>query len=68
MGKTSSESKNKYRNKVYDQINIIVPKGQKETLQTIAQTQGESLNGFIKIAIDERVARLNEMRRTADEE
>ena len=57
MGKTSAESKNKYRNKAYDQINIVVPKGRKEILQTHAQERGKSLNGFINEAIDEKIER-----------
>ena len=57
MGKTSAESKNKYRNKAYDQINIVVPKGRKEILQTHAKAHGKSLNGFINEAIDEKIER-----------
>lgn len=58
MGKTSASVKNKYRDKVYDQINIIVPKGYKDELKALASAQGDSLNGFINAAIKERVERL----------
>ena len=59
MGKTSAESKNKYRNKTYDQINIIAPKGRKEIIQAHAQGRDESLSGFINRAIDETMERDN---------
>jgi len=45
-------SKNKYRAKAYDQINIVVPKGKKADIQAFAAEHGESLNGFINRLID----------------
>lgn len=57
MGKTSAESKNKYRSKAYDQLNIIVPKGHKDTIKAHADAQGKSLNGFVVEAIDEKMDR-----------
>ena len=59
MSKTSSASKYKYNSKTYDRLNITVPKGKKENLQTYATSQGESLNGFVNRAIDETIARDN---------
>ncbi|MDL2219874.1 antitoxin [Ruminococcaceae bacterium OttesenSCG-928-O06] len=59
MGKTSAESKNKYRAKAYDQINIVVPKGEKEEIASFAKIQGKSLNGFINEAIKEKIERDN---------
>ncbi len=47
MGKTSSESKNKYNKKAYDRISVMVPKGQKEIFVKMAQSKGLSLNGYI---------------------
>lgn len=55
MGKTSAESKNKYRNKAYDQINIVVPKGGKSRIVEAAQATGDSTNGFIRKALDKAV-------------
>lgn len=55
MGRTSAESKNKYRNKVYDQINIIVPKGSKSRIVEAAQATGDSTNGFIRKALNNAV-------------
>lgn len=59
MSKTSSASKNKYNAKAYDRINLTVPKGQKELLSAHAEARGESLNGFIKRAIEETLKRDN---------
>jgi len=55
MGKTSSASKNKYNNKAYDRITIVVSKGQKAVLQGHAKLREESLNGFIRRAIDNQI-------------
>ncbi|MCL1994603.1 MAG: hypothetical protein FWG63_00180 [Defluviitaleaceae bacterium] len=55
----ATRAKNKYRDKTYDQINIVVKKGKKETLKAHAATKGESLNGFVNRAIDEAVTRDN---------
>lgn len=52
-GKTSATSINKYMNKTYDRINLIVPKGEKEKIKNHAETQNESINSFIKRAIHE---------------
>ena len=49
---------NKYNEKAYDRINIAVPKGRKEAIQAVASAQGESINGFVTTAIDERMERL----------
>jgi len=42
----------------YDRLEVKVPKGHKQAIQDIAQAQGESLNGFVNTAIDERIGRL----------
>jgi predicted HicB family RNase H-like nuclease len=53
MGKTSSAVKNRYNDKAYDKINLVVPKGQKDIIKAYAESKGESLNGFINRAINE---------------
>lgn len=55
MGKTSSKVKNRYNEKVYDRITLVVPKGKKEELQVYAASQGESLNAFVNRAITEAI-------------
>ncbi len=57
VGKASTRAKNKYRDKTYDRVEVTLPKGRKAELQTHAQEQGESLNGFISRAIDETMER-----------
>ena len=52
---------NRYNEKTYDRINIAVPKGRKQTIQDVAISQGESLNGFVNTAIDERMSRLESL-------
>lgn len=51
-GRTSNESKAKYNAKVYDRINIAVPKGRKAELQAAAERHGQSVNGLINGLID----------------
>lgn len=57
MGKASTRAQNKYIAKAYDRINLTVPKGKKDTIQAHAETQGESVNGFINRAISETMER-----------
>lgn len=53
MGKKSTASKNAWCAKAYDQLRIVVRKGQKERIQAYAQEKGESLNGYINRLISE---------------
>ena len=48
---------NRCNDKAYDRINIVVKKGKKEIIQAHAAAQGESVNGFINKAIDEKLER-----------
>ena len=59
--KASTRAKNKYNAKAYDRINIAIKKGSKAKIQAHAESKGESLNGFIKRAIDETISRDKEM-------
>lgn len=56
-GKTSAKSKNEWIAKVYDRINLTVPKGRKAELQAIAERRGQSVNGFINGLIDKALER-----------
>lgn len=51
-GKTSAKSKNKWIAANLDRINLTMPRGKKEVIQTIAAEKGQSMNGFINAAID----------------
>lgn len=50
----------KYNAKAYDEIKIRVAKGRKAEIQSHAETHGQSVNGFINSAIDEKMERDNE--------
>lgn len=54
MGKTSAAVKNRYISKAYDRINLTVKKGTKQALQEAAKDRGESINGYIKNAVQAR--------------
>ena len=56
-GRTSAASHNKYNAKAYDRIGLMVPKGQKDTIKAHAESQGESVNGFISRAIENQMER-----------
>ena len=51
-GKT--EYKNKWQSENCDRIEITVKKGSKSPLQDVAKEKGESINGYIKSAIQTR--------------
>lgn len=53
VSKAQQKAVNKYMAANYDRINLTVPKGKKDTIQAHAETQGESVNGFINRAISE---------------
>lgn len=53
----STEYKNKWQQENRERINLVVPKGYKALLQETATAAGESVNGYIKAAIDQRMAR-----------
>lgn len=54
-GTSQTKAKNKYNLKAYDRINLTVFKGQKAVINDIAAQQGESLNGYIKKAVQAQV-------------
>ena len=54
-GNSQTRAKNKYNSKNYDSLRIVVAKGQKEVLQSIAKKQGASLNGYTKQALKAKI-------------
>lgn len=56
-GRASAASKNAWNAKAYDRVNLTMPKGRKEIVQTHAEARGESVNGFINRAISETMER-----------
>lgn len=53
MGKSATACKERYNKKAYDRITLRVKSGTKELLQQEAATCGDSLNEFIRKAIQE---------------
>lgn len=51
MGKTSTATKNAWNAKAYDQLRVIVKKGQKEQIAAHAASKGMSLNAYINALI-----------------
>lgn len=47
MAKTSAAVKNRYAAKAYDNLRIIIPKGQKEAVEAHAKRKGETINGLV---------------------
>ena len=47
MAQRKAKWQNDYIAKAYDRINLTIPKGKKEVIQSAAQQNGESVNGFI---------------------
>ena len=50
----------KYTKNHYDDIKVRVPKGDREKIQAHSEKRGETVNGFIKRAINETMLRDNE--------
>ena len=57
MGKASTKAQNKYIAKAYDRVNLVLPKGQEDIIKAHAESQGESVNGFISRAIENQMER-----------
>ena len=52
VSKAQQKAVNKYVKNNYDRINVTFPKGQKEIIMQAAEAAGESVNGYIKKAVD----------------
>lgn len=55
--KANQRAVNKYKKNNYDRIEINVPKGQKEVIQSAAAAAGESVNSYVHTAILQRMER-----------
>lgn len=51
------EATARYNKKAYDRINIIVKKGERETIKAYAASQGKSLNRFVVDCINAEMNR-----------
>ena len=57
VSKAQQKAVNKYVRNNYDRINVTFPKGQKEVITAAAEAAEESVNGYIKQAIRQRMQR-----------
>lgn len=57
VSKAQQKATNKYKKTNYDRMELVVPKGQKDTIKAHAAAHGESVNGFIGRAITETMKR-----------
>ncbi len=57
ISKAQQDAVNKYKRANYDRMEMLVPKGKKEIIKAHAESMGESVNGFIRRAIDNQIER-----------
>ena len=50
-GKKSTAYKNRYNQQNYDSLRIVVPAGQKATVEAFAREHGDSINGVTNKAL-----------------
>ena len=55
ISKAQMKAVSKYNKENYDEIKVRVPRGQKEAIKEAAKRQNETLNEFIKKAIEARL-------------
>lgn len=56
--RTSAAVKNRYNDKAYDRIALVVPKGEKDRIKAAAEKNGESLNSLINRVLFAEVERI----------
>ena len=57
VSKKKKKAVAKYMKNNYDEIKVRVEKGKREIIKTAATAAGESVNGYIKKAVDQRMER-----------
>lgn len=57
VSKAQQKAVHKYVKKNYDRMELIVPKGQRDTIKAHAEAHGESVNRFVNRAIAETMER-----------
>lgn len=55
MSKAQTRAQNRYIAKTYDRLNIVVPKGRKQDIDSYAKSTGDSVNGLINSMLQERL-------------
>ena len=59
VSKAQQKAVAKYMKNNYDEIKVRFEKGKREIIKAAAEQAGESLNGYIKKAVDQRMERDN---------
>ena len=59
VSKAQQKAVAKYMKNNYDEIKVRVEKGKREIIKAAAEQAGESLNGYIKKAVDQLMKRDN---------
>ena len=59
VSKAQQKAVTKYVKNKYDRFGLTMPKGKLHTIKAHAEARGESVNGFINRAIDEKMERDN---------
>lgn len=57
VSKAQQKAVAKYMKNNYDEIKVRVEKGKREIIKAAATAAGESVNGYIKKAVDQRMER-----------
>lgn len=59
VSKAQKAATAKYEAKAYDKVLVRLPRGKKSEIEAAAKPKGQSANGFISEAIDEKLQRNN---------
>lgn len=59
VSKAQQKAVAKYMKENYDEIKVRTSKGKKEVIKETAENIGMTLNGFVNVAIDEKIQRCN---------
>ena len=51
MAKNTTNYKRSFNEAKYDRLAITIPKGQKATIQAVADKEGDSVNGYVNKAV-----------------
>jgi len=57
VSKAQQKAVQKYVSEKYDRVMLTMPKGRKAVIQDYAVAVGQSLNGYVVQAVDERMER-----------
>ena len=57
ISKAQQKAVHKYVKNNYDRLELTVPKGQKDIIKAAAEKAGESLNTYVRNAINQRMER-----------